>query len=69
MKEGSYEVVATYLSQLKIGEDQYKGISTYDGARLLIGHINYSTVSLITAIIENKWFTCTVALRPCLTNI
>ena len=39
MKEVTYEVVATYLLQLKTGEDQYKGMSTYDGARSLIMHM------------------------------
>ena len=38
MKKVMYEVMATYLSCLKTEEDQFKGMSTYDGARSSIMH-------------------------------
>ena len=39
MKKVTYEVMATYLSCLKTEEDQFKGMSTYDGARSSIMHL------------------------------
>ena len=39
MNKVTYEVVATYLSSMKTEEDQFKGMSTYDGARSSIMHM------------------------------
>ena len=39
MNRVTYEVMATYLSSLKMDENKYKDMSTYDGARSSIMHL------------------------------